>query len=174
MYAISRARVCDCVSDVFIQPHFVRPSLRRRENIKVRERGSLFTRCSCLEIRERCGSILSYFVRVHVCVSFCVRDHGRVLGVLIQLAFKTLINCRGIWLFSVNAISHAECSVNGCLPTAGPAPTSSPLFSYLPLLFSPLLSSPLLSSCLIKGLLCFLSRNRHAWNNGTQLRCPGS
>lgn len=46
-------------------------------------------------------------------------------GALIQLAFKTLINCRGICLFSVNAISYAECSVNGCLPSAGPAPTSS-------------------------------------------------
>lgn len=74
MHAISRARVCDCVSDVFIQAHFVRPSLRRRENIKVRGRGSLFTRRSCLEIRERRGSVLSYFVRV------CVRGHGRVLG----------------------------------------------------------------------------------------------
>lgn len=37
MYAISRALVCDCVSDVFIQFHDMRPSLRHRKNILVRE-----------------------------------------------------------------------------------------------------------------------------------------
>lgn len=108
-------------------------SLRRRRRrtttvhagffaLKTGERGSVFVPCRVYE---------------HACVPLCVRDRGCAPGALIQLAFKTLINCRGICLFSVNAISHAECSVNGCLPTAGPAPTSSPLLLSSP----PLLSS---------------------------------
>lgn len=108
------------------------------------------------------GSVfVAFCLYEHACVPLCVRDRGCAPGALIQLAFKTLINCRGICLFSVNAISHAECSVNGCLPTAGPAPTSFPLFSSPP-------------PRLIKGLLCLFSRNRHEWNDGTQLRCPAS
>lgn len=59
----------------------------------------------------------------------------------------TLINCHGIWLFSVNAISHAECLVNGCLPIAGQHKPSFSLPLSFPVLSSrasaPLLSPPL-------------------------------
>lgn len=106
-------------------------------------------------------------VCARVCPFLCVCDRGCAPGALIQLAFKTLINCCGICLFSVNAISHAECSVNGCVPTAGPAPTSSPLFSS-PLLFY------LSSLRLIKGLLRLFNRNGQEWNDATLLRRPDS
>lgn len=80
-------------------------------------------------------------MRARVCSFLCVPDDGRVCGVLTQLAFSTLTNCHGIWLFSVNAISHAECLVNGCLPIAGPTSfRSSPFLSSPSSLTSPPLS----------------------------------
>lgn len=146
MCAISQALVYDCVSDVFIPFLCVRPSSRHRNYIKVTDKPRYPIHIAFLMKAEK--SIILFW-GVCVWVSFCVDKcaHDRVQGVLIQLAFKALINCHGICLFGcVNAISHAECLVNGCLPIAGPASALS--FFPLPLAIVPPLSSLLCSSAL--------------------------
>lgn len=72
----------------------------------------------------RGGVVLGRVSLVCTSVSVCA-------GVLIQLAFRSLINCHGIWLFWVNAITHAASSINGRLVRLRPFP----FFTLL--LFSP-------------------------------------
>lgn len=100
-------------------------------NIKVNYQPKCSTSTSSsLEGSEKVGGLFEGVCLC--CFSVCV--------LLIQLAFRSLINCHGIWLFWVNAITHAACSSNGCLPTAGPASTlpffALPLFSLLPFFLS--------------------------------------
>lgn len=93
--------------------------------------------------------------------------HGRAHGVLTQLAFRSLMNGPGIWPLWVNAITHAACLGNGCLPAAGPASTR-PFFALL--LFSLAPSSV----CSLKGSGCILSRSRRATRpRSRQLRPQG-
>lgn len=114
----------DSVSDAFT---FTPRSPFETSNIKVSNQPKCsISTSSSLEGSEK---VRSLFEGVCLC---CFS----VYVLLIQLAFRSLINCHGIWLFWVNAITHAACSGNGCLPTAGPASTlpffTLPLFSLLP------------------------------------------
>lgn len=114
----------DSVRDAFT---FTPPGPFETSNIKVSTQPKCSTgTSSSLEGSEKVGRLFEGVCLC--CFSVCV--------LLIQLAFRSLINCHGIWLFWVNAITHAACSGNGCLPTAGPASTlplsALPLFSLLP------------------------------------------
>lgn len=131
MYAVSRAFVCDCGSDAFIQFHDMRPGLRHRKSITLREHPEFLPLKKQTDVCFEMDSSVCVFVNPSAPPRRCVQ-------VLIELAVMTLINCRGIWLFSVNAIPHAECLVNGCLPVAG---QHKPSFSLL-LSSPPLLSPP--------------------------------
>ena len=78
-----------------------------------------------------CTMHLHLGLNEHACVYVCMYPHIRLhvhFGPPVPVlsigpaAVWPLINGHGIWLPWVNAIAHAECLVNGCLPVDTPAP----------------------------------------------------